>query len=95
MRRSRLPAAVSALALVLALATSARADCPSEVSLGSGGGTWTLVGSYEVREQFNAPVWVGTSIVTVRMTLSTQVGVYIGSNGDRIDVACSSSLSLG
>jgi len=95
MRRSRLPAAVSALALVLTIATSARANCPSKVSFDDGGGTWTLVGSYEVQERFTAPLWAGPIVVTLPMTISTQVGVYIGSDGSRIDVECSSSLTLG
>ena len=94
MRRSSLPVTVSALGLVLALATSARADCPSQISIDHDSARWTLVGSYETREEFDLPVLLGGFVVTVPVVISTEVGVYIGSDGSRFDVECSTSLSL-
>jgi hypothetical protein len=95
MRRSGLPAAVPALALVLTLAASANADCPSEISFDYGeGGTLTLIGSYETQQQFAVPLWTGAGIVTVPVTLSTEVGVYLAPDGAQISVECSASLSL-
>ncbi|HEX7091222.1 MAG TPA: hypothetical protein VF192_13860 [Longimicrobiales bacterium] len=94
-RRSGLSAAVPALALVLTLAASARASCPSEIPLDEDGGTMTLIGSYETQEQFSAPLWTGAGVFTVSMTLTRQVGVYMAPDGARIDVECTASLSLG
>lgn len=94
MRRTRLRAAVPALALVVALAAAARADCLGRLSLEELGDA-VLLASYEERQEFLMPVPMPGHWIFLEATYVSEYGVYRMPDGGVVEVECSSSIELG